>query len=169
MKSLYKYRKENKKGVSDIIITILMVGLVLVAAGVIFGVVNGIIKSKVKSSEACFGNFDKITINRLNTCYDTATHYFRFSVEVGEINNVEKIIVSVGGTRFDLGNSTINNVANFGSTGFGTDIITIPGKEEAKTYITNSFSAKPNSMKIAPVLNGEQCEVSDSLNEIADC
>lgn len=170
MKSLFK----NKKGISEIIITVIMIGLVLAAAAIVWGVVNSIISGKIKNTESCFGNFGKININSQYVCYDDTAKTFQFSLEVADVSDIDKILVSISGTgatkTFTL-NTTgkVDNLANFGSTGFGTDTITIPSKNEGKSYITNFFVSKPDSIKIAPVIKGQQCDPSDTLNEISYC
>ena len=175
MKSLYKFRKE-KGGISEVIVTVIMVGLVLAAIAIVWGVVNGLIKGKLKNTESCLGNLGEINIDSQYTCYDTLANpdVFQFSISIGDAENIQKIIVSISGAgatkSFELNASgKVNNLANFESTGYGTDIISIPGKNEGKTYVTNFFASKPDSMKIVPVINGQQCEISDALNEIDNC
>ena len=48
----------------------------------------------------------------------------------------------------------------------------MPEKNSAITYILNLTAVsfpKPDGIKIAPIANGEQCEVVDTLNEIDNC
>ena len=61
------------------------------------------------------------------------------------------------------------NLANYNSTGFGTDLIKLPGKNSGLTYISTEFSSTPDSVKITPVIDGNKCEVSDSVLEIYSC
>ena len=51
-------------------------------------------------------------------------------------------------------------------------VVNLPGEYEGLTYIINTnifVIAAPTQIKIAPVVNGNQCEVSDTLSNIEDC
>lgn len=165
---------DNKKGVSTIIVTVILVALVMVIGAVVWTIVNNLIRGQTKGMESCFGVFDKVTINEIYTCYNDNADSVSFSLSLGDID-VEKVIVvisSVGETKsFEITNTeqTIANLANYGSIGFGTDLIKLPSKNGGKTYITNYFTTSPDSIKIAPVIKGKQCEASDELTQIEDC
>ena len=166
----------NKRGVSGVIVTIILVAIVMIAAVIVWGVINNLIKGQAGEIESCFGNFGKISINNQYTCYNTTDNLFQFSLKIEDVD-VEKVIVSIsgGGTikSFEITNTeqTISNLANYGSSGFGTDLIKLPGKNSGLTYLSNDamFATKPDSIQISPVINGKQCEVSDSLSDISDC
>ncbi len=165
---------KNTKGLSGIVTAILMIALVMAAAVLIWGVVSSTIKKQVESTESCFGNFEKVTLNRIYTCYDYVNNYFRFSINIGDID-VEKVIVAVsseGTTKnYEITSEggTISGLGNYPSPSFGAETISLPGKNEGKTYVSNEFSDVPDLIKIAPVIDGQQCEVSDSVSDIGSC
>ena len=175
MEKILSYKNYNsKKGLSAIITTLLLVMLTLVAVGIFWGVIMPMIKEKTESSKACFGNYGKVTINSLYTCYDSTLNQVHFSLNIGDID-VDEVLVSVssaGATKaYTLTNTEqqITGLANYSSTGFGTDLIVLPGKNAGKTYISNEFAEKPDLIQIAPVINEQQCEVSDTLSGIEFC
>lgn len=172
MKLNYKIKK-RKKGLSTVVVSVIMIALVITAIVIVWGVVNNLIKGKMTSSEACFGNFGKVNINSQYTCYDTSgdPDVFQFSIEIGDID-VEKVIVSISGAAAVKSYTipgTYSDVKNYGTGGTYGEGLTLPEKNGGLTYITNFFIEQPDSIKIAPVINGQQCEVSDTLSEIESC
>ncbi len=169
MKSNYK-KKFKKKGLSTIIVTVLLIGLTIVAVGIVWAVVNNLIREKISNTEACFGNFGKVSLNPQYTCYKTASKEFQFSISIGDID-VEKVIVgisSVGETGSYAIPGANADVKKFVAGTYGEDL-SLPGRNAGTTYVTKAFTTKPDLVKIAPVINGEQCDFSDTLTEIDEC
>ena len=164
----------SKHGLSGVITAVIMIALVMAAAVIVWGVVNSTIRNQMENSEACFGNYNKVTINNIYTCYDSINDEFHFSLNIGNIE-VDEVLVSVssGGSTNSYTltneNQTISGLANYGSTGFGTDIIVLPNKNAGLTYIASGFTVKPDLMKIAPIIGEQQCEISDTLSNIEPC
>ncbi len=176
-KKLQYNKMKNKRGMSMIVTAVILIGLVMVAAVIVWVVVRNIIQDQLESVESCFGIYDKVTINNRYTCYDNSVptdNKTHFSIDIKDID-VDSVIVSISGAgatnSYTLTNQsqTIENLANYGSTGFGTDIINLPKKNAALTYVASGFTTKPDLIQIAPVIDGQQCEVSDSLAEIDAC
>ncbi len=168
-KSHYK-----KKGLSTIVTTLILVLLSIVAVGVIWVFINNTIKNQMKSSESCLGNYNKIKLHGQYVCYErvsTTNYSLRFSISVGDANP-DKVIVSVasGGEikGYTLTNSTqnITGLYNYPSNTTG---IVLPSANGGKTYTARGFTTGIDSIKIAPVINGNMCEVSDSIFEIENC
>ena len=163
-----------KTGLSGVITAVIMIALVMAAAVIVWGVVNKTIKGQMKTTESCFGNYNKVAFNSIYVCYDPTADTFQFSLDIGDIE-VDSVIVSVASAGSTNGytltntNQTINNLANYGSTGFGTDLIKLPGKNAGKTYVINGTTEKPDLIKIAIVIDGQQCDVSDTLSNIEAC
>lgn len=165
MKLTYK-----KRGLSTIIVTVLLIGLTIVAVGLVAMVVNNVIKGKIANTEACFGNFGKVTINSQYTCYKTTGSEFQFSISVGDID-VEKVIIGIsseGTSKSYTLPGTYTDLKKYGTTTYNFPLV-LPEKNAGLTYVVNSFTSKPDSIKIAPIINGQQCDISDSLSEIDVC
>lgn len=171
------YKINNKKGVSTIVVTVILIALVMGLSVLIWGVINSLVRKQMGSTESCFGNFGKINLNRQYTCWDNLNSYLQFSISIGDID-VNNLIVSIsseaGSKTFYINNtdSQIGNLANYVATGvpgFGTDLIRLPGKNEGKTYITNYTTVMPDSITLVPIINGQQCEASDSIKSIENC
>ncbi|MBU2104533.1 MAG: hypothetical protein KKF67_02035 [Nanoarchaeota archaeon] len=166
---------KNKAGISTIIATVILIGLVIVAIGIIWVSIRGVIIKQIESTELCFGNYDKVNLNSLYTCYDVSSDSMRISLSIGDIE-VNKVLISISGTgttkNFGISNnaSLIGGVTNYPS---GTASIQLPGKNSGLTYVydlsTGGFIGKPDKIEITPVIEDQQCEISDSLLAIENC
>ena len=168
----------NRRGVSGVITTVLLIGLVVVVVAVVWGVVMNLVQENVDSTSSCFGNFNKVELNNQYTCYDSTSNELSFSVSVGDID-LEKVIVLIsgGGTTQSVELSATGPTKDYlkpygGSYG---GAVTMPGSNGGKTYVMNlahvdvGITGKPDVIKIKPVISGTQCEVSDSISNIEPC
>jgi flagellin-like protein len=162
----------NKKGLSEIIGTLIVIALVLLAAGIVWGVVNNILKDKIKSSTSCFGNFGKITLDKKYTCYDTSANpgKVRFSLNRGDVN-VDNVLISITNGAETKSFKVNNNAQAVDGLTYlnGTSIVSLPPKNGGITYAYLWTSDAPKTVQIAPMIDGQQCEVSDSITEIDNC
>lgn len=166
----------NKKAVSGVVVTVIMVSLVLVAISIVWGVINNLIETNLAKTEACFNIFEKINLNRKNICYDLATKEFFVSVNVKDID-VEGILVSISGDQktksFKIDNTKITDVKNLNDASYGAVELEIPGQNSGLTYIvdisSSGYDITPDSVEIAPIINKNQCDKSDSMKTINEC
>lgn len=146
-----------------------MVLLVIILVGVVWGITKGIVDKN--TSDSCFGNYNKITLNDEYTCYEKNGELYNviFSVSVGDVN-IDGIVVTLVGREsksFEIMNKNgeiISGLKNYDET----PLIKLPEKNAGLTYIATGVE-ETDSIRIAPVINGEQCQISDSINEIEDC
>jgi len=162
--------KFQKKAVSTIIATVLLISLVLVIAAVVWAVAKNMVEKNLDEAESCIGIFDKVKLNELYTCYDSKTTQTKFSVEVGEVK-LDKIIVSVSGSgiikKIELNSVGDNNLEAISSA----SDTKIPSENSGKTYKirTNYFNLKPDRIEIIPFVDGNSCGVVSIINSISDC
>jgi len=164
---------ENKKAMSEIVTTILMIGLVLGLVAVTWSVINNMVDKELKNTEACFGNFDKITINGAYTCYNSSlgANKFYFSINVGDIE-LDEILIAIGnqGTTDSITlNSTSTVIADITNYPSNTPGVSAPSANSGKTYIHSGFATVPDYIRISPVIGGEKCQESDALTNIETC
>lgn len=143
---------------------VIMVALVISLMSVIFTIVIPLVKEKTEKAEACGINLlDKISINSEYVCYGGSE--IRFNIEIGDIE-VEDMLVSISsettGGVFKIledGEITLYPSGEF------------PEKLNSKSGKTYSVSIDfvPTLIQIAPVINGEQCDVVDSFSQIPLC
>ena len=167
MKSLFN----SKKAISGVITAIIMIGLVMATTVIVWNVINKLVKEELGSSKACFGVFDKIKINNFYTCYNSSSSELKFSINVGDID-VDELLVSISGPEqsksFKL-SSTEPVAENYIRLSSGEDV-KLPGKNAGLSYIFNASEIRtPGIIKIAPIIDGNQCDVSDTLSEIDSC
>ncbi|MEK6819673.1 MAG: hypothetical protein AABY03_00555 [Nanoarchaeota archaeon] len=160
---------KNKKGLSEIVVSLILVALTVVSVVMVSVVVNNLIGEKIEKSEDCFGNFGKISINERYTCYNQGNNKVQFALSIGDVD-VDEILVSIS-TQTETGSFTITNAEQLigGLEYFNsTNLVRLPDKNGGKTYFYN-FNDRPDSIKIAPLIGGTQCEVSDTVTDIDDC
>jgi len=151
---------KNKKGLSGVITMLLLVALVLVLVGIIWGVVNSLVEGKISESEACSFIFGKLSIDSTKTCYEGTT--LKFFIERKDLD-IDALIVSIGGKKNSLNlelNSSVNDLVNDN----------LLNKKSGRGYSVDVGSIGiPESIKIAPIINGVSCEISDSFIGIEEC
>lgn len=170
-------RRKDKRGISGVIVVVIMIAIALAVTGIVWVVINNLIEEKIESTESCFGIFDKVTINSGYTCYNSTSKELQFSINIGDIE-VDEILVAVSseGTTnsFKLSNNLQKSyLKNYGTgTSYGENLI-LPGEGGGRTYVLNmtdaGLSGSPDSLNLAPVIGGEQCGASDSLSEFDNC
>jgi len=165
----------NKKGVAPIVATVLLIALVMVIVVAVWAVVNNLVKDKIEESEACSGIFEKVSLNSRYTCYDSDSEEFWFSINIGDID-VDEVLVGISAEGNSISfkiNNTLSEIANLVTYPDRLLGIILPSKDGGLTYIFDmagaGFSETPNSISIAPMINGIQCDVSDSMHGIDRC
>lgn len=164
---------KKKRGLSNIVGVVVVILLVISAGAVVWTVVKNLVDENIGKTESCFdvGFSDKVTLNNDYTCFDSSKGEVNFSVGVGDIE-IEELIVSVsvnGASKsFVLTNEAqeIQNLKNLD----GSLQIVLPGKNAGLTYVASGFSGEElDWIKISPKVDGQQCEVSDTIYEVYDC
>lgn len=166
---------KNKKAVSEVVGTVILVAIVISVAALVWVVVNNLIKGQTQSAGSCLGLFEKVTIDSRYTCYNSTTGELQFSIGIGDVDVEEVLIgVSAGGTgksfKIKKDVTTINGVVLYPNR---ETSVALPERNSGQTYLLNlgtlGLSGVPQSIQLSPVVNGNQCEVSDSLSQIDNC
>jgi len=173
--SYQRFRMKNKKGIAPVVATVILIALVMVIVAAVWVVVNNLVKGGLEESEACFGIFEKVSLNSRYTCYNSSSNEFWFSISIDDIDVDEVLVgISAEGTsvsfRISKTPSEIDNLVMYSTR---SSSIILPSKNAGLTYILNmtgaGFSETPNSISIAPIINDIQCGVSDSMYGIDRC
>jgi len=149
----------KKKGVSAVVATVILIALTFAIISIVWAVVNNLVSENIESSESCFGVFGKVTLNQDYTCYNNTvgTDELWFSINVGNIEKVDDILVAIsGGGTTESFRMLGDNPAGLFYYPNRTGPITIPGKNQGRTYIYElpvSFTQIPDKIEIAPVDN----------------
>tara|TARA_Y100000031_G_scaffold109380_1_gene120372 strand:- start:433 stop:1011 length:579 start_codon:yes stop_codon:yes gene_type:complete len=170
----YNFFPKNRKGISGIVATVIMIALVVGITAIVWVVINNLVKEQIGSSESCFGNFGEVSLNKQYTCYNSGSSEIQFAMNIGDIS-IDSVIVSVSGQSgaksFEVKNNlTYSYVKMYSGSYEGT--LQLPDKNSGLTYVINLSGigiTDATSIKIAPIINANQCEVSDSILEISNC
>lgn len=169
----WRYKMMKKRALSGVVVAVLMIALAIALIAIVWIVIDNLVRDRLESVN-CIDTLGAVEINSIYTCYDSVNSYFQFSIGIGEIN-VSSVLVSISGEgttkslTITQTPTTIPNLANYGSTNFGTENIVLPGENSGLTYVTDYFGNVPDSISLTPLINGKQCEMSDSSNEIENC
>jgi len=167
------FGNSDKKGISAIIATVILIALAVAAIAIIWVYVKGMVEGELGEAGACFEIYDKVTLNDRFTCYDAVLEETIFSVSIGDVE-VDEILVgiSAGGTSKSLrikNDAAVEYLDMWPSSGD----LKLPGKNEGLTYVLNIEGAEligpPSIIQISPVIKGVQCDVSDSMVQIESC
>ena len=171
---LFKMHKE-KKGISAVVGTVILVALTIAIVAIVWLVISNLVESGIGSQESCFGAFDKVNLDPRYTCYDSSSEELQFSIKIGDIET-EGALISISGqgssTSFIL-NTTESSISNVVSYPSRSANVRLPGKNSGLTYIYNlsagGFTGEPDRIEIAPIIGGNQCSVSDSIQKFESC
>lgn len=130
---------QGKQGVSAIIVTVIIVGLALVAAGVVWAVINNIIGTKVESADLNSKCLD-VDVKATATTCDATECDVSLSRGVGSVSiDGVKLIFYEGNTQGNVqtvaGNIAILGTATAADQAHG---LTTPDKVGVRAYFTDS-------------------------------
>ncbi len=165
---------KNKKAVSAVITTVIMVALSIALIAIMWVFIQGLIEDRIGESEACLGILDKVKFNGKYTCYDSNKGELKFLVSTQDIE-VDKLIIGIEGPkmekRIELSDSKNYTYVGNSSQVYETDI-SAPKENSAKNYyvnLTDLDMEKPDRLVVIPVVEGYNCPESNSLNDIDVC
>ena len=163
--------KKNRKALSAIVGSLLLILLVLIAVGVVWGIVNNVLEDN--SDTSCFGNYGKLILNPQYTCYEfneiTEQYNLRFSISVGDFD-IDGIVIDLvnatGSQSFTLTKNaqTISGLKYYD----GTTSVKMPDKNAGLSYNATDVG-KIDSVRISPIIKDKRCEVSDIIETIENC
>jgi len=167
------YMVKNKKGISAIVATVLIILITVAAVTIIWAAVIPMISNKLEAGTVCLDAVSQIQLlDEGYTCRasngDNVSIQIKHLAKSFELADVQ-VLVSAGGdtTVFEISNDTTTLVP------IGSDI-SLPGINEEKVYIINTslITGTINEVKIAPVVavgnSKEVCDVS-STRTLQDC
>ena len=176
MDTQFQFKMRNKKALSSVIATVLLILLVTVSIAIVWAFVNNIINKNTKSTESCFDieSSGTVTINPYYTCYNSTSGEVQFSISIGdaEIDSLIIAITAEGTSKsFTLTNEYTNDTNLKPYKGSYGANVKLPGKNEGLTYVASGFdgSDKIDSIKIAPVIDEEQCSAVDTTSQVDSC
>ena len=161
----------KKSGVSTVVATIILIALVMAITAIVWSVIQRMVEGELGGAKACFGNYEKVTINNQYTCYEKDDDELFISISVKDIE-IDKIIVGVNSAMnskvFEIPGKDVNVKTYESAYGYNEQLSAI-NENEGKTFVMKGVTEAPDKIEIIPVIDGTQCEVSDSVFEIDSC
>ncbi len=159
----------NKKGLSQVVGTVVLILITVGLIAGIWGFINGFVSDRLDRAGSCSKIIGKIEINNDYTCYNVTSNQTLISVRVRDIS-ADGLLLSID---FDDGNRVFfleNETKVFDNfTMYNGDVnVYMPKAESVRTYILD-IAQKPSGIKIAPKVNGVQCDVVVSTNDLPSC
>ena len=157
---------KNKRGISAVIATVLIILITVASVTVVWVAVIPMISDKLDSSTVCLDAVSQIQLlDEGYTCWDSVAKTVSIQVKHGSspLDLVDiQVLVSSGGdtTMFKVSNDTTTLIP------VGANV-PLPGANEEKVYVidTSSVTGTISSVQIAPVVavgtDEEICDVSD--------
>lgn len=161
-------KKRRNRAQSQIVSTVILILITIVAAGLIIGFIIPFVKDKLSGGD-CLDIINQVEISSGYTCYDDSgvDNYTQVQIHIGPVRNlIDGFIVELGGASsksFKILENDNSDVSMYNNENFS-----LPNDAEERTYILNIFS-KPDYIKVYPVLRGDKyCGEADSVLSIDD-
>lgn len=171
--------KHNKRGVSPIIATVMLIMLTIAAVGIIAGFLIPFVKKSLSDSTVCFSyrNYFEFEDKFGYNCYssDGVNYLHAVSVKSGSDTSKEANIKGFELVFSEMGSSTKKSAVNGASASSEIgglrmldetkDEIAVPQAGEMRTYVFNGGSNVYKGVEVYPVLQtGKVCEASDKVD-----
>ncbi len=162
--------KKNKKGLSQIVSTLLIILLTIVLIGVTWGTINNFLDSNLNKDKAsCLDMLEKVQLNPEYTYYNETSGEVFVSIRVGNVEKISAILVGIiyeDSSKTFLLEETDKSIEGVhpyeGSEG---DNVTMPKQESLRTFVVTEAKL-PLEIQISPKIGNTQCSVTDSLKII---
>ena len=159
----------KKRGQSQIISTVLLILISIIAASLIIAAVIPFVKDKLSEGD-CLDVLGKITISNKYTCYNESALENITLVQI----HIDDIRDLINGFAIELGGSSSKSVKIVEGNPenikmYGEGDFEIPNSTEERTYNISVIS-KPDRIAVYPILtNNKLCSESDSITEVDYC
>jgi F420-0:gamma-glutamyl ligase len=146
-------KNKNKKGQADVIVTVLLILLGIVAVAVVSAFVINLVRNNLRGTE-CFDTADKLAIKLGDyTYFDSDSKNASVSIERAETSvNISGLIITLSNgadsKAFTIKAGSVDNVAMYDDS---PDII-LPKNSEIKTYKITTEIENVNHVKIVPII-----------------
>jgi len=165
---------KNKRGVSALVATVLLILITIAAVGIIWGAVLPLIQKGMKQGTGCTMETTlSIDTSSGYTCYNEEENFVTVFVERPPADfNLVGITLSVSGGGFKKayeirGNESVESVYYYNGTDYVNDSLKLPGKGEGLTYKIN-ISYPVDRAEVSPIVKVGNTEVRCSTSAEAD-
>ncbi len=159
----------DRKGVSPVVATVLLLVLTIVIGGIVFSVVIPFVNDSLGESKECLDTFEGVEFPESQfNCYIVSatggTNETGFSIKVNKegITRVKVALIDANGNSdvFEIFEDASN--ANLRPIGQGySDLLEFPSVSGQRTYISDKIYKKAEISALTP--SGDVCSVADVL------
>ena len=150
-----------KRGISDLIATVLLIVITVAAVGIIYAAIMPLIRGQIETSQKCGSAGIEIISEGGYTCYDPGTKEVKIQIQRGESN------VDIAGLQLQVAGGGKSKSVEINSTtsliyvkeygGSYSSVLTLPAKNEARTYVIKITDSAvgitaPESVSVAPIV-----------------
>lgn len=170
----------NKKGVSGVVVTLLIVLITIAAGALLVSTVIPFIQNSLSTSTECISYREHFVFAEETgyNCYDV-NNMTGFSVrakyperDLESLNSFDIVFSadnSLRKSRVNDGDNINPGIEGVRILDRGIVKLNVPKPGEMQTYVYNAGNIRPNKMLIYPVLkSGKICDVSDEI-ELVSC
>jgi flagellin-like protein len=167
-----QFRKEwVLRGQSQVVASVLLILVVIVASFLIISFVVPFVQDTLSGAD-CFEvvNVVKIKDNIQYTCYDSGVTGLRVQIHLNDDELIEgfQIVVESSGSSSSV--EVYEGIGVGPVTMYDGSSISLPGKNEEKTYVIGSVGNLPDSVLVYPILiGGKTCDSSHSVSVVPLC
>ena len=162
-------KSKSKRSQSQIVGTVLLILITVIAAGLIMAFVIPFIKNKLPDKDQnCLDIVSKVKISSGYTCYNSVTGVQSVQIHIDDVRD------SIKGFTIELGGPSSKAVKaleddNSGVVMYGGEVFELPNNAEERTY-NISINPIPTYIAVYPVLkNNKLCEASDTVRDVENC
>jgi flagellin-like protein len=140
----------SKRGISELISTVLIILITISAASLIYSFVSPLIRDAMAESKLCSNAGLEIVLE--DSCYDAISKEAIIGISAGsnsDISGISVVLAGVGTVSVRLLNGTVSGVRESGEIA-GT-LIDLPLPDEGRTYIIKTENI-PSSVTIYPIV-----------------
>lgn len=166
--------KKNKRALSSIIITFLMILLTLFLVGTLYAIINPLVQKNLKKSSICLELMDKIDLSDSETCYNLTSKKLFFMVDVKDTDKIDRADIVISNNQTQKSITLTNALQSITNLTYydNSDPVKLPEKKAGRLYNytwsdPNNFP--PTKIEIIPSLEGYTCSGSDMIPEIPLC
>jgi len=164
--------KMQKKAVSALVATVLLILITVAAVGIIWGAIMPMINQATQYGQSCMNARLQIDTDQGYTCYNTSGVVLANIARGAEdfIPTGLQLVVSGGGQSkvFKVSDKQIPSAGiNQLPSNYSGNTLDVPGTNEARTYVVSSGMTVTSELAVAPIVkvgNTEKvCDVSSRV------
>ncbi len=164
--------KKNKRALSSVIVTMLLILLTITISGVLYSIVTPMVQNNMQKSKICLEMMDKAELSSSDTCYDKVQKKLFFLVDIKDTEIIDRLDIVISNNQTQKSINLTKTPQTFTTLSYydTPGAVTMPEKKSGFLYnYTWSDSYPPVSIEMIPSIEGFTCSGSDLISQIPLC